>query len=184
MRIIAGDAKGRTLKVSRSRHLRPTSGLVRGVIFDMLATLDVEPNRVLDLYAGTGSLGIEALSRGAPWVDFIDHDRKSCSVIKQNLQTLGFDNNAHVYCSTATKALDFLSEPYDLVLADPPYARAAPMDLISAIDRSSCISYGTTVVLETSRWSAALEKAMDLTLIKERRHGDTCIWIYRKEQST
>jgi len=121
MRVIAGEAKGLRLKRPAARHLRPTSDLVRGAIFDILASLGADCTRVLDLYAGSGALGIEALSRGAHWCDFVEQDRAACAIIRENLALAGFQERTRVHCMSVEKALDRLDGPYDLVLMDPPY---------------------------------------------------------------
>ena len=106
MRVIAGEAKGLRLKSPPVRHLRPTSDLVRGAVFDMLASLGADLSRVLDLYAGSGALGIEALSRGASWCDLVDRDRAACATIRQNLTLAGFQERARVLCLPVERALE------------------------------------------------------------------------------
>lgn len=96
MRVIGGSAKGRPLKAPRGPGTRPTSDLVRGAIFDMLRSMGADLSRVLDLYAGTGALGIEALSRGAEWCDFVERGQRSCQVIRENLAHTGLALNAAV----------------------------------------------------------------------------------------
>src|SRR3990172_6608743 len=98
MRVIAGRAKGHRLAGPPSRATRPTSDLVRGAIFSALGSLGADLSRVLDLYAGSGALGIEALSRGAGWCDFVERDPAACAVIRENLRATGFDGQARVYC--------------------------------------------------------------------------------------
>src|SRR6266571_286389 len=123
MRVISGSARGRRLKGPRGRGAitRPSSGLVRGAIFSALASLGADLSRTLDLYAGSGALGIEALSRGAETCDFVDRDPAACAVIRENLRITGFHGRARVHCLSAVTALQRLPGPYTLVLADPPY---------------------------------------------------------------
>src|SRR4030043_1701035 len=106
MRVIAGRAKGHRLAGPPSRATRPTSDLVRGAIFSALASLGADLSRVLDLYAGSGALGIEALSRGASWCDFVDRDRAACATIRQNLTLAGFQERARVLCLPVERALE------------------------------------------------------------------------------
>ncbi len=181
MRIIAGEARGLRLKALKGRQTRPTSGLVRGAIFGILESMGAKFDRVLDLYAGTGALGIEALSRGASWVDFVEQDRRSCGVIRENLKALGFSERSHVYCCPVSRALGFRLLPYDVIIADPPYGRAAPAELLGDLAGCSAVSRDTVIVLEVSRRSEKPESTSGMALIKERRHGDTCIWVYGKE---
>src|SRR4030042_6735847 len=121
MRVIAGKAKGHHLKAPKGSLIRPTSDLVRGAIFAILDSVATNWSRVLDLYAGTGALGIEALSRGAGWADFVEREVRCCNVIKENLEQTKLSESAHVYCCTVRKALSFLKEFYGIVLLDPPY---------------------------------------------------------------
>src|SRR3990172_13344307 len=101
MRVIAGSAKGRRLKSPRRPGVRPTSDLVRGAIFDMLDAMGASYDRVLDLYAGTGALGIEALSRGEGTADFVESDRAAAAVIDENLSRTGFAERGRVHPLTA-----------------------------------------------------------------------------------
>src|SRR5512137_2136665 len=96
MRIIAGDGKGRRLRSAKT-SVRPTTALVRGAIFSILYPMLDQEWQALDLYAGTGALGIEALSRGAIWADFVEQNRKCCDAIKQNLEAAGFSSRSRVY---------------------------------------------------------------------------------------
>ena len=98
MRVITGRAKGHLLAVPKGVYVRPATDLVRGAIFSILENTASEWSRVLDLYAGSGALGIEALSRGAGWVDFVDYERRCCGIIKQNLEKTKLGANAHIYC--------------------------------------------------------------------------------------
>jgi 16S rRNA (guanine966-N2)-methyltransferase len=180
MRIIAGKAKGQRLKGATSRATRPTSDLVRGAIFSALGSLGADLSRVLDLYAGSGALGIEALSRGAAWCDFVEHSRAACAVIKQNLSLTSFAHQARVHCTTAQRALKHLTGPYTLVLADPPYADAYALAALEEAAASSLVDQGEVVlVLEHSARQAAPTHIGWWELANSRHHGDTAISIYR-----
>src|SRR5712692_1646849 len=127
MRVIAGSARGRTLlsppkpRASGRPGIRPTSDLIRGVIFDMLDAMGADYARVLDLYAGTGALGIEALSRGEGTADFVESDPATITIVTANVHRTGFETRSRVHRLTADRAIERLSGPYTLVLADPPY---------------------------------------------------------------
>ena len=108
MRVAGGEARGRRLKGAASPGVRPTTERVRAAVFNILSVSQYRERRVLDLFAGSGSLGIEALSRGALWADFVERDRRQCVVIRDNLATLGFDSLADVRQSDATKSLPVL----------------------------------------------------------------------------
>jgi 16S rRNA (guanine966-N2)-methyltransferase len=181
MRITGGIAKGQQLKVPKNDLVRPTTDRVREAIFSILASLTSHWSRGLDLFAGTGALGIEALSRDAEWVDFVDQQPKSCAVIKQNLYKVGFSQKAHVYCCSVAKALTFLDSKYDIVFMDPPYSDPSINHVAMQLANSKVIDDKSLIVIShASRFP--LQQSYDgLSLIKEKRHGDTCISIYRKE---
>jgi 16S rRNA (guanine(966)-N(2))-methyltransferase RsmD len=122
MRVIAGSAKGFRLKVPKKLATRPATELVRGAIFSILETMADDWSQVLDIFSGSGSLGIEALSRGAGWIDFVEKEPRCCAIIRDNLEKTGFDTQAHVYCTSVTRAIAFLDKEYDIILMDPPYS--------------------------------------------------------------
>ena len=179
MRVIAGTAKGRHLKgPPRKSDARPSSDMVRSALFSALDALDADLSRVLDLYAGTGALGIEALSRGAAWCDFVERDRGMTEVIRENLRLTGFEARSKVYPLPAARALKQLSEPYTLVLADPPYADAEAFGVLETLAASPLACDDTIIVLEHS---ARDEPAGDLgrfCLARVLRHGDSAVSIY------
>jgi 16S rRNA (guanine966-N2)-methyltransferase len=180
MRVIAGSAKGQRLRGPLSRDTRPTSDLVRGAIFSALASQGVDLSRVLDLYAGSGALGIEALSRGAAWCDFVERSRRACSVIGKNLAGIGFGERARVHCAPVERVLGRLEGPYSLVLADPPYADASALADLEALAASPLVEEGRTVlVLEHSARQSPPDRIGWWALANHRRHGDTAISIYR-----
>ena len=186
MRVIAGSARGRRLKSPSVRPrggappVRPSSDLMRGAIFSALASLDVDLSRVLDIYAGSGALGIEALSRGAAWCDFVERDQGTCAIIRENLRLTGFENRAAVHVIAAERAHTRLQETYSLVLADPPYADSAASLVIEGLLSSAIIEPGRTIlVLEHSARSEPAAAIGPLTLINSRRHGDSAVSIYR-----
>jgi len=177
--VIAGRAKGRRLSGPRGRGTRPSSELVRGAIFSALASLGADLSRVLDLYAGTGALGIEALSRGAESCDFVERDARACAAIRDNLARTGFGERARVHRGPAERALDRLEGTYTLVLADPPYATEATA-VLERLVASPRVEPGRTVlVLEHSSREEGPERLGPLSLLSRRRHGDTAVSIYR-----
>jgi len=180
MRIIAGRAKGRILKVPRGTPTRPATDLVRGAIFSMLASLGGRRERVLDLYSGSGALGIEALSRGAVGVDFVDREPKCRAVIKENLRNAGFAEQAHVYGGNVRRALSRLDEEYDLVLIDPPYADTSIGETITKLADSRLLHPEAVVVVTHSPRLPLQDGYGSLRMFKERRHGDSVVAFYRK----
>jgi 16S rRNA (guanine966-N2)-methyltransferase len=181
MRITGGTAKGQQLKLPRNRLVRATTDRVREAIFSILASLTSHLSRGLDLYAGTGALGIEALSRDTGWVDFVDQEPQCCAIIKQNLEKVGFSQKAHVYCCGVTKAFTFLHDKYDVIFMDPPYSDPSINGMVTQLANSQLLS-GKSLVVVSHAFRSPLHHTYDgLSLIKERRYGDTCISIYQKE---
>jgi 16S rRNA (guanine966-N2)-methyltransferase len=183
MRVIAGEAKGLRLKSPPVRHLRPTSDLVRGAVFDMLASQGANLSRVLDLYAGSGALGVEALSRGASWCDLVDRDRAACATIRENLALAGFQERARVLCQPVERVLERPEEePYSLVLVDPPYEDESAVAVVERLAASPLVAPGGTLVLEHSWRRPPPDGLGRLKLVVRRRHGDTGVSIYRQEE--
>jgi len=182
MRIIAGKAKGHRLKSPRDSSItRPATDLVRGAIFSMLETLTDDWRMVLDLFSGSGALGIEALSRGAEWVDFVERERRCCDIIRQNLEKTKLSDRAHIYCRDVDKALLFLNKEYSIVLIDPPYSSLSIGRTINRLSESRLVRAKSTVVVTHSPHKPLDTQYGSLEMIKERRHGDSCISVYRKE---
>jgi len=190
MRVIGGSARGRKLiaparpKAAGSAGVRPTSDLVRGVIFDMLDALGADYARVLDLYAGTGALGIEALSRGEGTADFVESDAQTAGLIEANLRALALAPRARVHRLTAERAGGRLSGPYTLVLADPPYYDAGALAVVQAVAASGLVDGRTVLVLEHERRAPPPGAMGPLPLYRSRRHGDSVVSIYAQEETT
>jgi 16S rRNA (guanine(966)-N(2))-methyltransferase RsmD len=181
MRVIAGEAKGHHLKFPKGTKTRPATDLVRGAIFSMLENIASDWSLVLDLFSGSGALGIEALSRGAGWVDFVESEPKCCDIIKENLEKTKLSAQAHVYCCSVFKALSFLDKEYDIILMDPPYSNSSIGDFIIQLASSKLVGTKTTVVVTHSPRLPLNQSYATINLIKEHRHGDSCISIYHKE---
>jgi len=180
MRIITGKAKGHRLKVPKGTVVRPATDLVRGAIFSILETTTSDWAQVLDLFAGSGALGIEALSRGAGWVDFVERKPRCCAIIKQNLEKAKLEAQAHIYCCSVAKAISFLDKEYSIILIDPPYSDSSIGSLVTQLATSKLVGVGSTVVVTHSSHLPLSSSYATLNLIKERRHGDSCIAVYQK----
>ncbi|MFA5316629.1 MAG: 16S rRNA (guanine(966)-N(2))-methyltransferase RsmD [Dehalococcoidales bacterium] len=180
MRVIAGSAKGHPIKVARGTPTRPATDLVRGAIFSMLTSITDNWSQVLDLFSGSGSLGIEALSRDAGFVDFVEREPKSCAMIRENLTNTGLVDRAHVYCCSVTRAISFLDKTYNIVLMDPPYSNKSIGKVITQLAGSSLIDCHSIVVITHSPHLTLANEYASLELLKEKRHGDSCIAIYQK----
>ncbi|MBN1692249.1 MAG: 16S rRNA (guanine(966)-N(2))-methyltransferase RsmD [Dehalococcoidales bacterium] len=181
MRVITGNLKGRRLKFPKGTKTRPVTDLVRGAIFSILENNNKDWSQVLDLFAGSGALGIEALSRGADWADFVESQRKCCDIIKENLETTGLSSRAKVYCCSVDKALSFLDKEYNVILMDPPYSDTTTGDIITRLASSGLVGTETTLVVTHSYRSPLRQNYAALNLVKQHRHGDTCISIFHKE---
>ncbi len=181
-RIVAGTAKGRRLAVP-PRGTRPTSERAREALFNSLRGLmEIDGARVLDLFAGTGAVGLEALSRGALSVEFVESDRTACEMVKRNIATVGLDG-AVLHRRPAAPFLVGTTGigPFDLVFADPPYAygEAHLSVLLSALVDGSWLAANAVVVVERSArgseppWPAGLEP------VKQKRYGEGVLWYGR-----
>jgi 16S rRNA (guanine966-N2)-methyltransferase len=169
------------LKFPKGTTTRPATDLVRGAIFSILVNMAEDWTDVLDLFSGSGALGIEALSRGAGWVDFVDREPRCCGIIKENLENTKLAAQAHVYCCNVVKAISFLEKEYDIILMDPPYGNRAIGEVITQLAASKLVGTKTTIVITHSP-RLTLSPVYDcIKMIKEHRHGDSCISIYRKE---
>lgn len=166
------------MKAPPGRVTRPTSDRVREALFSMLA--DIEGARVLDLFAGSGALGIEAVSRGASQAVFVERERGAVAVLEQNLVTLELGEEvAEVRRADALAALRSArgrKETYDLLFIDPPYARAQELGPELSAALSGILASGARIVIESDR-RAPLE--LDLEVERQKRYGDTSITIHR-----
>jgi 16S rRNA (guanine966-N2)-methyltransferase len=183
-RIVGGQARGRRLAVP-PRTTRPTSERAREALFNTLrAELDLAGSRVLDLYAGSGAVGLEALSRGARAAVFVESDHRAAAVLQDNVTALGLAGASVQRCTAAT----FLSssgavEPFDLAFLDPPYAvsTAAVMAVLTTLATDRWLVPGAVVVVERSAREAQLPWPSEIKAIKQRRYGEGCLWYGRRE---
>ena len=182
MRVIAGTAKGHRLKVPKGTITRPATDLVRGAIFSILENITDHWEQVLDLFSGSGALGIEALSRGAGWVDCVEREPRCCAIIRQNLEKTKLAAQAHVYCCHVTKALSFLDKEYSIILMDPPYSDSSIGKLAEQLAKTKLMGTDTTLAVTHSPHLSLNPTYDPLKLIKEHRHGDSYIAVYRNEE--
>jgi 16S rRNA (guanine966-N2)-methyltransferase len=183
-RIVGGQARGRRLVVP-PRGTRPTSERAREALFNTLrGELDLAGARVLDLYAGSGAVGLEALSRGATAAVFVESDHRAATVLQDNITALRLEGATVHRCTAAT----FLSavgaaEPFDLVFLDPPYAvsTAAIATMLATLAEDRWLVSGGVVVVERSWREVQLPWPNEIKAIKERRYGEGCLWYGRRE---
>ncbi len=180
MRITGGEARGVRLYAPTSVRVRPTSDRVRGALFQLLGNA-VSDAHVLDLYAGTGALGIEALSRGAAAADFVEQNARLCETVESNLEHTGFTHRAKVHRMRVEQALPALEGPYQLVLADPPYDLANMNQMIELLSRPGLVDAAGLVVIEHSKRVTVPDACGALQRRDQRRYGDTELSIYGME---
>ena len=178
MRIVAGTARGRRLAAPAGEGTRPTSDKVRGSIFNILGQF-FEGGRVLDLYAGTGSLALEALSRGCATATCVEASPGAAAVILDNAAVCGFADKVTVVQRRVEAALPTLSpDSFDLAFVDPPYSEG-PGAALALLDR--VLRPGAMVVAEHDRRSPPGDRAGALVVLDRRTYGDSGISIYRRE---
>jgi len=180
MRIIAGSRKGARIFAPKGLDTRPTADRVREAAFNLLGPGGAEDAKVLDLFAGSGAMGLEAMSRGAAHVTFVESDQEACRTINRNLDKLRFDH-ATVLCQDALTALRADASQgtrYDLVLLDPPYKRFSSLEKAMIRDLPEIVAPGGTLLVET-----AAEEEPDLPLAKRttRRYGSARLTLFDAE---
>ena len=180
LRVIGGSLGGRTLRGPPRTGVRPTADRVREALFEILTARGAPMNRVLDLYSGTGALGIEAMSRGAEHCDFVEADSKACEVIRDNLRRTGLLDRTKVWPMTVAKAVQRLGEPYDLVVADPPYEYDRAESELTLVVQSGLLAEGGTLVVEHSQRKEWPQTLSGLEQLTSRRYGDTRITLYTR----
>jgi len=179
MRIIAGTFRGRVLASPRDRSVRPTTDRVKQSIFDILATrVDFEALEVLDLFSGSGSLGLEALSRGAATATFVDTSHASLSLLEKNIQLLGLENRTAVHQAEVFWFLKNSRHPYGLVFVDPPFALERIGLLPTAIAHSGILKPGAYVIMEHGKNSTVTVPEGSFELL-QRTFGQTIVLIMK-----
>ncbi|MBW2035957.1 MAG: 16S rRNA (guanine(966)-N(2))-methyltransferase RsmD [Deltaproteobacteria bacterium] len=180
MRIIAGEFKGKKLFPIRGLSIRPTTDYLRESIFNILGDR-IKDRVVLDLFAGTGSLGIEALSRGAASAVFIDRYLPAVRTIERNISACSLEKRCTVLRMDILGGLNLLrsiSPPFDLVFIDPPYKQALVVPTLKLLHRARCLLRGATIVVEHSVRESLAEKIAAFSLIDQRQYRKTLVSFY------
>jgi 16S rRNA (guanine966-N2)-methyltransferase len=184
MRITGGQAKGRRLAAFKGSDIRPTSDMVRKAIFDLIGQ-DLEGAKVLDLFAGTGSLGIEALSRGATSALFVDQSQKSIDLIRKNLKICGFEGKGITWKGDLNRGFPekrlLREKSVDLVFIDPPYETGLLLLIAAQLSQKGILVPAALVVAETRKSEALPVKVEKLHLAKSKRYGEARIHIFNYE---
>ena len=180
MRVAGGAARGQRLKGAVVPGVRPTSERARAAIFNVLPPWLLREARVLDLFAGTGSLGIEALSQGAAWADFVERNRRQCQALLDNLRATGFSGQSAAHCGEASRLLKTLNGPYQVVLLDPPYKMADLAAFMETLSNTpGLIDDPGVVVVGHSRHVSLEPEYGQLKLESLRRYGDNVVAFYK-----
>ena len=180
MRVITGSAKGRILKMPSGGKTRPAMDKVKGSTFNIIATL-VNNARFLDLFAGSGNLGIEGLSRGGSYGAFVDMSRECAKTIKENLQTCKLDDKGEVFCMDCMKFLQTSNlEPFDIVFIDPPYLKGLLEPILNYIPQCKLFTEDTLFIIERQKKDIiGIESNPKYKLLDERNYGATVLTFFR-----
>jgi 16S rRNA (guanine966-N2)-methyltransferase len=181
MRVISGIAKGRPLKAVPGTGTRPTTDKVKEAVFSMIGPYFIG-GHVLDLFAGTGGLSIEALSRGMDRAVLTDIDKKSIETIRHNLQVTGLMERAEIYRNDALRAIKALIKRearFDLVFLDPPYRLKVVQELIEQLDQANMLNADATIVIEHDADDVYEQPIGRLQWIRRAEYGDTAVTIYQ-----
>jgi len=184
LRIIGGRFKGRRLAPFKGLHTRPTSDKVREAVFNILPG-EFPFRSVLDLFAGTGAMGIEALSRGAVEATFVDSDPASLAVIRKNMELCG--QQARVIKKDAVAAAADLArrgESFDLIIIDPPYSSELLLETLNAIDRGGLLAPGGIIVAESGKRAPLEADFTGIESFDQRGYGDTLVYFLRRREGT
>ena len=180
MRVIAGAYRGRSLRTVVGAQVRPTSDRLRETLFNILAPR-IRGSRFFDVCAGSGAIGIEALSRGASFVTFVESERRACSAIEANLRTLGIAEGVKLIsrdARTALKQLTEASEQFDIVFFDPPYASELYEHFLSGLPASGLISSDSVVIVEHRAKHILAGAYSTLRLTRRVKQGESALSFY------
>ena len=188
MKVISGKLRGHLVtKSSIGPNVRPTSEKVRGAIFSSVNSfISLESVRILDLYGGTGAMGIEGISRGAEYACFVETDRNTFLSLQENLNRLGIYSVTKSVCRSAEKfiALGNADRPkYGLVIIDPPYAKHPGVKILELLKENEFLEDGAIIVVESGAKFDMSNQAVEFSLLRNKVYGDTSVWIYRYELS-
>ena len=183
MRIITGIYKGRKLETPIGRDVRPTGDKVKEAIFSILMA-EVPGAVCVDLFAGTGNLGLEALSRGADFCHFCDNDRTSIGIIKRNIAHCGAEEKARVHACDYMNFLRKMAEPADIFFLDPPYHAGLYEKCLETIDTLDLLSEQGIIVAEHEKGTDLPQDIGRLFAVSVHRYGKTCVTLFAHREET
>lgn len=186
MRVIAGDYRGRRLDPIEGMDIRPTSDKVKGSLFNILGASVID-SVFLDLFGGTGGVGIEALSRGADHVVFIDTDIKSIKVLKGNLEHLNINDNVEIFntdYSTAISKLYNNNKFFDIIFIDPPYSVGLAQNALAEIDKHPILAQSGLIIVEHDSRDEMPSSLGKLYMYRSKQYGNTTLSFYTYNKQT
>ena len=180
MRVISGKSRGVVLKTPEGMTTRPTADRVKEALFSIIQ-FELPGARVLDLFGGTGQLGIEAISRGAKSAVFVDENKKACSLIQENLKRTGFEKEARVIRSDYAAFLKYCHEKFDIILLDPPYAEVFLENALKLITEIDILQSGGIIITERPVDKVLTCEFEGYTRSKDYKYGNTLLTLFRRD---
>lgn len=184
MRIITGIAKGRTIKAPEGINTRPTSDRVKESLFNIISK-KIYGAKVLDLFSGTGNLGLEALSRGAEVCTFVENNNSTYKILSSNIENLGFTSNSELFKGDSFDMLETLgkyNKKYDIIFLDPPYSMGLVEKSIQKISRLTILGQDGIIVSECDEKDIISENIYDIKTYRIEKYGRTKIYFWNKEE--
>jgi len=178
LRIIGGQYRSRKLSFPNAEGLRPTGDRIRETLFNWLAP-HIEGARCLDLFAGSGALGFEALSRGAQQVTFVEQSPVTCNYLRQNIALLNAQTQTALVCAESLNALPTLAGPFDIIFLDPPFTYGQLPSICIQLDRNNLLKTGTLVYLERAKSSPAITLPNRWQLYRDKTSGQVRYQLYQ-----
>lgn len=183
MRIVTGRAKGRAIKAPEGMNTRPTSDRVKESIFNIISTRMYDSN-CLDVFAGTGNLGLEAISRGAKYCTFIEKDKNTYKILRENIETLKFEKDCVTYNQDAFNVLKLIEkkgEKYDIIFLDPPYSKGLIDKSIEEISTLDILKGDGVIISEYDDKDIIPDKIGDIRVYRTEKYGRTKVSFWSKE---
>lgn len=183
MRIITGIAKGRIIKAPEGKNTRPTSDRVKQALFNIISK-EIYGSKVLDLFSGTGNLGLEALSRGAEFCTFVENNNATYKILSSNIENLGFLSKSELYKGDAFNVLKILkkaNKKYDIIFLDPPYSMELVEKSIKEISELMLLEEGGIIVSECDENDIIPERINDIKIFRSEKYGRTKIYFWDRE---